>query len=131
MSSKYLGTQDFNVAVHQIIRAIPPGRLITCRHIAKLIGFPSQARRVRKAVSFIAHTSPPVAWHRVIPTSGVISVHGPNAQQRLLEAEGIEVSIGVVGESRVDVEKWGWFPEANDVSFDVEITLEDDQDRGA
>lgn len=83
------------------------------------------------AVNFISHTSPPVAWHRVIATSGVISVHGSNAQQRLLEADGIEVNVGVVGESRVTVEKWGWFPEGNDARFHANAALEDDQEWGA
>lgn len=70
-------------------------------------------------------------WHRVIATSGVISIHEPNDQQRLLEAEGVEVNIGVVGESRVALEKWGWFPEANEVRFDKEFRVEDDQEWGA
>lgn len=64
----------------------------------------------------------------MIATSGVISIHGPNAQQRLLEEEGIEVNVGIVGESRVTVEEWGWFPEVNDVCFDV---VEDGQEWGA
>lgn len=83
------------------------------------------------AVKFISHTSPPVPWYRVIATSGVISIHGPNDQQRLLEAEGVEVNVGVVGESRVTVEKWGWFPEVNDVRLDATFGVEDDQEWGA
>lgn len=41
------------------------------------------------------------------------------------------MKVGVVGESRVTVEKWGWFPEANDVRFGARVTLEDDQEWGA
>ncbi|KAN0088395.1 hypothetical protein V8E55_005452 [Tylopilus felleus] len=131
MASKHLETEDLNLAVYQIVRAIPPKKVITCDHIAKLLGLPSQARRVREAVNFISHTNPPVAWYRVIPTSGIISVHGPNVQQRLLEAEGIEVNLGTLGESSVSAEKWGWFPEANNVRFDADIALADDQEWGA
>ena len=52
-------------------------------------------------------------------------------QQRLLEAEGIEVNLGTLGESSVSAEKWGWFPEANNVRFDADIALADDQEWGA
>ncbi|KAG6381696.1 hypothetical protein JVT61DRAFT_297 [Boletus reticuloceps] len=131
MARKHPSAQDFNLAVYQIVKAIPPRKVITCGQIAKLLSLPSQARRVRESVNFIAHTSAPGAWHRVIATSGVISVHGPNAQQQLLEAEGIEVTVGIVGESRVDVEKWGWFPEANDIRFDAETLSDDEQEWGA
>ncbi|KAG9313069.1 hypothetical protein JVU11DRAFT_6509 [Chiua virens] len=65
----------------------------------------------------MAHTNPPVAWHRVIATSGIVSIDGPSAQQRLLEVEGIDVNTGLLGESRVTMEKWGWFPEANEIRF--------------
>jgi len=118
-------TQDFNLAVYQIVKAVPPSKVITCGHIAILLGGPSQARRVRQAVNFISHTTPPVAWHRVISTSGIISTHGLNAQQRLLEAEGVEVQVGTIGESRVLVDKWGWFPEASDLDLATKMGVEE------
>ncbi|KIJ65560.1 hypothetical protein HYDPIDRAFT_152485 [Hydnomerulius pinastri MD-312] len=124
-------SQEFNLAVYQIIQSIPQSKVITCGHVAKLIGAPNQARRVREAVNFISHTSPPVPWHRVISTSGVISTHGPNAQQRLLEAEGVEVCVGVVGESRVIVDKWAWFPETGSLGFSAKMGIEDEVEWGA
>ncbi|KAF9240635.1 hypothetical protein BU15DRAFT_45692 [Melanogaster broomeanus] len=117
-------TQDFNLAVYQIVKAVPPSKVITCGYIAKLLGEPTQAHR-NIAVNFISHTSPPVAWHRVISTSGVISTHGPNAQQRLLEVEGVEVQVGTVGESRVVVDTWGWFPEARDLNLAIKMGVEE------
>lgn len=47
----------------------------------------------------------------MVSTSGIISVHGPNAQQHLLEEEGVEISIGIAGENRVHLNQWGWFPD--------------------
>ncbi|KAF9224014.1 hypothetical protein BS17DRAFT_752975 [Gyrodon lividus] len=124
-------TQDFNLTVYQIVKAIPPRKVITCGHVAKLLGVPKQTRRVREAVNFISHTSPPVAWHRVVSTSGVISTHGPNSQQRLLEAEGVEVHTGIVGESRVTVDRWGWFPEIGVLELDMKMGVEEVLEWGA
>ncbi|EIW79396.1 hypothetical protein CONPUDRAFT_74844 [Coniophora puteana RWD-64-598 SS2] len=104
--------EEFNLAVFGIIQLIPAQRVITCGHIANLIGMPKAARRVKEAVNFISHTTPPVPCHRVISTSGVVSTHGACPQSRALEADGISVSTGCVGELRVQVDKYGWFPDA-------------------
>jgi methylated-DNA-protein-cysteine methyltransferase-like protein len=77
------------------------------------------------AVNFISHTSPPVAWHRVISTSGVISTHGPNPQQHLLEVEGVEVHVGIAGETRVTVDRWGWSPEMGDLKLGMKMGAEE------
>ncbi|KAL4079364.1 6-O-methylguanine DNA methyltransferase [Scleroderma citrinum] len=127
-----LNAQEFNLAVHQIIQAVPSRKVITCGHIANLLGVPNQARRVRAAVNFITHTTPPVPWHRVVSTSGVISVHGSNAQQHLLEEEGVKVSIGTAGESRVHLNQWGWFPDPGSVKImGTAKGLEDELEWGA
>ncbi|KAH7921299.1 hypothetical protein BV22DRAFT_1038817 [Leucogyrophana mollusca] len=123
--------QEFNVAVYRIVQMIPPKKVITCGHIAKLLGVPKQARRVREAVTFISHTTPPVPWHRVISTSGVLSTHGPTPQQRALEAEGVEVCLGIVGESRVHVEKWGWSPEPGTLKLMKDSRLDCSTEWGA
>ncbi|KIK99816.1 hypothetical protein PAXRUDRAFT_822354 [Paxillus rubicundulus Ve08.2h10] len=124
-------TQDFNLAVYEIVKAIPPRKVITCGHIAKLLGVPKQARQVRNAVNFISHMNPPVAWHRVISTSGVISTHGANAQQHLLEVEGVEVYVGIVGETRVMVDRWGWSPKMGDPKLGMRFEAEEETEWGA
>jgi len=69
------------------------------------------------ALKFLSpNTNPPVPWHRVIAASGTISSRGPGTdgarrQKEALEAEGIEVTEGRTGEFRVDLGRWGWFPE--------------------
>ncbi|KIJ20880.1 hypothetical protein PAXINDRAFT_165708 [Paxillus involutus ATCC 200175] len=125
MLSMRANTQDLNLAVYEIVKVIPPRKVITCGHIAKLLGVPKQARQVREAVNFISHTSPPVAWHRVISTSGVISTHGPNPQQHLLEVEGVEVHVGIAGETRVTVDRWGWSPEMGDLKLGMKMGAEE------
>lgn len=58
---------------------------------------------------------PPIPWYRVISSSGTISSRGPGTsgadnQRQELEAEGIEVSVGRMGDMRVDLKRYGWFP---------------------
>ena len=58
---------------------------------------------------------PPIPWYRVIASSGTISSRGPGTsgaddQRQELEAEGIEVSVGRMGDMRVDMKRYGWFP---------------------
>ena len=55
-------------------------------------------------------------WHRVIGASGAISSRGPGTdgarrQKDELEAEGVEVITGRTGDFRVDLGRWGWFPD--------------------
>ena len=58
---------------------------------------------------------PPIPWYRVIASSGTISSRGPGTsgaddQRQELEAEGIEVNVGRMGDMRVDMKRYGWFP---------------------
>lgn len=60
-----------------------------------------------------------VPWQRVIASSGAISSRGPGTdgaqrQRDALEAEGVEVTDGRTGEMRVDLQTYGWFPDAQD-----------------
>ncbi|KAH7903654.1 hypothetical protein BJ138DRAFT_1073960, partial [Hygrophoropsis aurantiaca] len=98
---------------------IPPSKVITCAQVAQLLGAPKHARRVKEAVTFISHTSPPVPWHRVVPSSGILSVPSPSTQptparqQRALEAEGVPVYVGAAGEVRVRVAECAWTPSSS------------------
>jgi len=87
---------------------------------------------------------PPIPWYRVIASSGVISSRGPgtsgaDVQRQELEAEGVEVSVGRMGDLRVDMRRYGWFPAPGTVDTGVDLdegeadaggaTSEDDDDQ--
>ncbi|KIJ19620.1 hypothetical protein PAXINDRAFT_109065 [Paxillus involutus ATCC 200175] len=108
--------------VYHVVRQIPPQRVTSYSHIAKLIGMPRHSRHVGQDLIFSAlkflspDVAPPVPWHRVISAAGTISSRGPGTdgaqrQREALEAEGVEVTDGRTGESRVHLATWGWFPE--------------------
>jgi len=89
------------------------------------------------ALKFLSpNTNPPVPWHRVIGASGTISSRGPGTQgaqrQRdVLVAEGVEVTVGRMGDLRVDFGRWGWFPapgQVGDAAPDAREDEEEDQD---
>jgi hypothetical protein len=47
-----------------------------------------------------------------VKTARMISSRGPGTRRRdALEAEGVEVTTRRMGESRIDLSKWGWFPQ--------------------
>ncbi|EGN95522.1 hypothetical protein SERLA73DRAFT_186574 [Serpula lacrymans var. lacrymans S7.3] len=123
--------QQFIIAVYNIVKLIPPQKVISCSHIAKLVGRPKSARQVKEAVKFISHTTPPVPWYRVVSTSGIISVSGPSTQQLALEKEGVRVRTGTVGESRVDLGKWGWYPLVGSLNYLADSDTSETEDWGA
>jgi methylated-DNA-protein-cysteine methyltransferase-like protein len=88
----------FNLLVHDIVRAIPYGRVMTYGAIAALIPGPQNIdplayRRVRaRWVGYALATCPEdVPWQRVVNAAGRVSPrpgHGPPVQRLLLEQEG-------------------------------------------
>ena len=81
---------EFTESVIEIIRSIPPGRTLSYGQVAAAAGNPRAARQVSRILHSCsdAHSLP---WHRVISSSGKISLRGRGgAEQRLmLEAEGV------------------------------------------
>ena len=94
---------DFSEAVISIISAIPEGRIETYGSIAARAGNPRAARQVSRLLhsSSEKHGLP---WHRVINSSGRISLTGSGAdlQRQLLESEGVVFDKS----GRVDLEKY-------------------------
>lgn len=82
---------------------------------------------VRPALKFVSpDVQPPIPWYRVIASSGVISSRGPgtsgaDVQRQELEAEGVEVSAGRMGDLRVDMKQYGWFPAPGTVDTGVDL----------
>lgn len=98
---------DFRRRVLDIVRSVPPGRVVTYGQVALLAGSPRAARQVASALR-AAPEGPELPWHRVINASGGLSTYkiGIGEWQRaLLEAEGVAVVDG-----RVDLARFGWDP---------------------
>ncbi|MFP6731902.1 MAG: MGMT family protein [Alphaproteobacteria bacterium] len=88
-----------------IIRAIPPGRVMTYGDVAAYAGRPRQARRVGYALA--ALKGQVVPWWRVINAEGAISMRTPDGgsesmQRDMLEEEGVEFTL----ERRVDLDRF-------------------------
>ncbi|KIJ62487.1 hypothetical protein HYDPIDRAFT_114618 [Hydnomerulius pinastri MD-312] len=113
---------QFNASVYNLVQMIPSQKVTSCGHIAKLVGAPKQARRVNELVKLLGQTDSSVPWHRVISTSGIIAAHGDlgTVQRSTLEEEGVLVRTGILGESRVEFRRWGWFPDSADVLSEPE-----------
>ncbi len=84
---------SFFKQVYQIVRTIPPGKVLTYGQIATILGTPFMARQVGWAM----HGCPPgLPWQRVVGTGGRILINslslgeGPILQRRLLEMEGVK-----------------------------------------
>jgi len=95
---------------YTVIRAIPPGRVMTYGDIAKEAGNPNWARRVGYALSACNDTTVP--WWRVINAEGRISrgggrtPEGVDQQRDLLESEGVYVDL----EGLIDLAAYRHFP---------------------
>ncbi len=92
--------------IYDVVRQVPPGRVITYGQVAKLVGGIS-AQMVGFALAALPEGND-VPWQRVINAQGKISPHGfgfGSALQRdLLVDEGIEFGL----EERIDLEKYSW-----------------------
>jgi methylated-DNA-protein-cysteine methyltransferase related protein len=98
--------------IYAVIRRIPPGRVATYGQVAALAGLPRRARMVGAA---LRNTPDDVSlpWQRVINAQGTISARGglgveEGYQRHLLEEEGIRFD----ERGRIDLERFGWEPEA-------------------
>jgi len=91
--------------IYEAVKKIPKGKVATYAQVAALAGNAKMCRAVGNAL----HKNPDPAeipCYRVVNAKGELSGEfafgGPGAQQRLLEADGIEVEKG-----KVDLKKYG------------------------
>ena len=91
--------------IYEAVKKIPRGKVATYAQVAELAG----NKRMCRAVGNALHKNPEPATtpgYRVVNSKGELSGEfafgGPGAQQRLLEADGIEVVNG-----KVDLKKYG------------------------
>lgn len=94
--------------VFEIVRRIPPGRVMTYGQLAELLGEGYTAR----TIGFVMHTADDGdPWHRVINAQGACSTGKvllpQDKQQRMLEAEGIDFN----ERGRCDLARHRWTPE--------------------
>lgn len=95
-------------AVYELVRAIPPGRVMTYGQISGLLG----SRISPVAVGWALHGCPEdVPWHRVVNASGGFSTDRlpdlpPGLQRALLEAEGVEIRLN----GTLDLGRYRWNP---------------------
>ncbi|RDW62694.1 DNA binding methylated-DNA--cysteine S-methyltransferase [Coleophoma crateriformis] len=112
--------EAFFHAVYSAIQEIPPGKVTSYGHIAKLVGTPQRPRQVGVCLKHLpdsptfTHHNGNVPWQRVINSKGIISPRGHQSgaanQAQVLRAEEVTVSTGSLGELMVDFSIYGWFP---------------------
>ena len=99
--------------IYEIVRMIPPGKVMNYGQIATLCSRPLTPR----AVGWAMHDCPSdVPWHRVVNAAGRCStddVEGnqPGRQRALLEAEGVEFSAA----GALDMGRYRFEPEDDDI----------------
>lgn len=90
------GVGSFRARVWEIVRAIPPGRVLSYGDVAMLSGDRKAARAVGGALRAFAGDHDGLPWHRVINSQGTISFRGDlqraTLQRLLLQREGVVVS---------------------------------------
>ncbi|EPE08251.1 mgmt family protein [Ophiostoma piceae UAMH 11346] len=146
--------ESFFFAVYAAVQQVPVGKVTSYGHIAKLIGTPQRPRQVGVCLKHLPDEnsvqdgrlsrfhSGTVPWQRVLSAKGVISPRGAeaggalgrNRQAVALRDEGVEVTQDAMGELKVDLTQYGWFPrqlpsettiDGDDDDDDVEVKEED------
>lgn len=82
-------TDRFYAEVYDVVRQIPPGRVLSYGRIAELIGWPNHSRLVGRAM----HDTPlalGLPCHRVVNSVGR-TVPGWHQQAMLLMSEGVRI----------------------------------------
>lgn len=97
---------EFTGRVIEVIRNIPPGRVLSYGEVAELAGNKMGARQVTRLLHTLTDKYN-LPWHRVVGKGGVILVKGEQAdlQRALLEDEGVEFD----EKGRVDVDRFSAF----------------------
>ncbi len=94
--------------IYRTVRRVPRGRVATYGQIARLAGFPRQARLVGYALHALRGADDvKVPWHRVINARGMISLgefSGADLQRTLLESEGVRFD----RRHHINLETFGW-----------------------
>lgn len=82
--------ETFGQAVVRVLRALPPGHVVTYGEIAAEVGHPGAAR----AVGNVLRTSTGLPWWRVVASTGRVNPNAVAEATRRLAAEGVAVRGG-------------------------------------
>lgn len=103
-------TREPRELIHQVVRAIPRGRVATYGQVAELAGFPSGHRIAARA---LRESPDGLPWQRVVgkhdPRRAKISIADAELgalQRRLLEAEGVRFE----DDGLIRLARYGWLP---------------------
>ena len=119
--------KQYRERVYEIVRSIPPARVMTYGQLAIILGEGYTAR----TVGYVMHgaDSENVPWQRVINSQGKCSTGRltipVNLQQELLEAEGVVFS----DKGKCDLRKYQWFPEGFGPDEEEQISLFNESER--
>lgn len=112
--------KTYRERVYEIVRSIPPGKVMTYGQIAIILGEGYTAR----TVGYVMHGSDDgVPWQRVINSQGKISTGRlsipVNLQQSMLEQEGVVFS----EKGKCDLGEYQWWPEGFEPEDDEQMSL--------
>lgn len=103
---------DFFIAVYEVVKRIPPGRVTSYGAIARYLGMQRSARMVGWAMNASHTQADVIPAHRVVNRNGCLSgknfFGGTYVMQELLEAEGITIEDDQV----IGFDKVFWDPSA-------------------
>ncbi len=111
-----VNSPGYRERVFEIVRRIPPGRVMTYGQLAEILGEGYTAR----TVGFVMHSADQtVPWQRVINAQGACStgrvVVPPDLQQRMLQSEGVVFN----EKGRCDLARYRWTPEEYEAGGEV------------
>ena len=121
MNENQVNDQKYRERVYEIVREIPPGKVMTYGQIAEILG----AGYTPRTVGFVMHGADTgnVPWQRVINSQGACSTGKMtmpvNLQQKMLEDEGVIFN----EKGRCDLKKYVWFPEGFEQKEDEQPSL--------
>ena len=98
----------FRERVLEVVRAVPPGRVVTYGQVATWAGSPRAARQVGATLFGLRDADGDVPWQRVVNAKGGISTYrvgGGELQVALLRSEGVDV-----GPDGLDLRRYRWDP---------------------
>nr|WP_308508873.1 methylated-DNA--[protein]-cysteine S-methyltransferase [uncultured Stomatobaculum sp.] len=102
MSETAALNDDFAYAVLSAVAEIPEGKVATYGQIARLIGYPKNARLVARVLSHADYYGD-YPCHRVVNASGRLAP-GWAAQAKLLQEEGV----ALIDATHVSLQKYQW-----------------------
>ncbi len=115
---------SFRERVYEILRCVPPGKVVTYGQLALLAGHPRGARQV----GWIAHTGlDELPWQRVVNRLGGLATGyrgGRRGHKKDLEDDGVPVREDLT----VDLARYQWWPDEDacrrlDLSHDIRAHL--------